>query len=1687
MADEDEPWLKDPIIKPADAPTPLPPPSSTPVQGLPDFPGFGDLKYTVPQGQQQTPAQPQASADDQPWLKDPIIQPAPQPQAKPDPYDQTGVAQPIDYDAIHAQRDANTNEWRAKRNLIGADTDTTAQEKAAQFVAANEPSGLTVPKNPDWTGPKYDAQAPASGSNVGSDIGVGIRHAEMAALGTIARAGSKIDDLFGSEEGAKTGKDIADETNRQSSAEEAGLQENEKQLSPAGQFVHKRFRGIVSAATTAFAAGPAALAVFGAEAANSSMTEADDAGLTGWKKTAYVGTNTAIATVTGWLASKLLGGGGAGGAEQAIPAQTLKEAITQGAKDFAIGGAKETPTFFAMNILSKLNQKVAGIDKTDWKWGDLTDALADSTFDAFGFQALGTGKSAIDKFIESPSRNNARNAGITIPVDQEAREQIAQQLQESKQGPEAPPQKREPLQSFEDQETDRLKKVGLTDDQIAETKKSGLFAKDNITGFTDARAGIARQDTLKRAIELTGKNHEPATYADLDVKNLGGLNEHAGYQEANKVFKMKADVVKKALAEALPDADVHLFRHGGDEMSAVVSNASNEDVQAALNKAKDSLEKWAKETKVPGKDYTYAELPKKGSTKPHGTGIHFGTSELRPGIDIQDAIGNAEAQTQARKLGLESYDVPSKLSGEKQSDASLGQSGSAAGSLPADTAGVSEKAGVATRPDARSGEAPEAGRAQSAEDSNGGQPHQQEPVPAGEGRTEASANSAADQAAPQQPAAPAEGVTRADLEKLSDAEIRKRLADDFGVKSKGKRPIESYLDEQAKANGGLGEMSMGAAFGPIDISGEGIKDIGSAFLRTLKHVRDVVQGESLPRVTKMDRRTGELLAEHASSSIAAKPTAEALYSKVFGNDAKLANKTMAVLTEDNLRGIQDQHNAAQNGQTVHSLVGPNGTWKTEAEYQRDAHSPEIQAAIQKWKDVVNPWMDKQYATSKGLSGTANLPSRGREFDARINLLANDHVPNKSGPVSGGGSPDNARKNFNAFRKKATGAAENGYSTDAQAVMENTVNTVISKATRLRAIDSMVEKGVAQYGVKGQPPPAEIKGEPVAHFPVEIPTSTGMEKKEMYFPKSIEGEVRQALNTDVRGEPNGIIKAVNAFQMLGITDATSHSANIIRGIMQAPGGSGVLQELTQRGIPGVKLVDTVARIASKAIDVSRGSPETQERVANLARIGALRPEHEGGGKTAQALGAMDKAGRLVMDELFDTLVKRGLKTDTDTNRREFVNQLGQYNQRLQPKWMAMMKDWGVSPFIVAGTTYNRMGAKALIGGHGGEATSLGAEAQLRSTQIMRNMIIPAAAAAAMTYLITGKPMSKGVPLGAVDTGKKDDKGNPIYVDLLDVTRRGMNVTGTGKVMDGMISGREPGMIADSAARDIVNNNLHPFAGPGAKAGVEAVTGQKFGIGLGPTGPAAPVGQSQALQNVKNAGKEINPLLGGIASPGDGKSRPDAIKDAGTSAMKTLLGIKTGTQPLSPAAELAQAYYRRQIGDKQYDEESQKAHDIKKQLELDVHKGMSKQDAIKKAVDTGLVTEKEALASFKSGELDRGDSVFKKLKPEDAAEVLKKASPEERASWKGMMDQKIANLMKPLGSTIPVDSGKKEEWKANVNSAIERAQKMGLTKEQVREAYVKSLAKLKSDDTRQADIQKFNVQLNYRWKERAATAQ
>jgi hypothetical protein len=672
----------------------------------------------------------------------------------------------------------------------------------------------------------------------------------------------------------------------------------------------------------------------------------------------------------------------------------------------------------------------------------------------------------------------------------------------------------------------------------------------------------------------------------------------------------------------------------------------------------------------------------------------------------------------------------------------------------------------------------------------------------------------------------------------------------------------------------------------------------SEIWKNIKGSIDATLGGTFSKTTRADRASGELGARWISSRIAAPHLAETFSHSVLdegGVDPKMFG---AALTEDNLRSVRKGFldaaaDAAAKGDSkgeakatdaankVVSIIGSKGSpFSTEADYRAFLSDPATQAAIAKHKALWENSIDPMYRNAQMLDPTTPLATRGQDTAARINLY-NDVDAKGKDVVSGTGAGNLTAtlRRKSPFGIRATGSGQS-YNINYHDMMANTFGRQLEIANKNAFEQRLVESGNAKIGTGSPQDNLLPDGSKGVAFPLKRTTIITQDGKSvpvnqtLFVKSNLSGEYRRGANVDLTPTPS-LLKAfntlVNRSALAGLTDASVHSLNLLTALFTRPGVvGGALTDSLLSTFGRADIPITITKVLMKSLQ------DNKSQVAKLSEIGAMRAQHP-----ANWLGGFiqsaDKATRLVMDDTFDKLVKNGLVQDTETNRREFVNQVGQYNSRAQGKLRTIFRSTGLGPFVTAGTTFNTLGLRTATLSPGVRAVSPMAAAALRAN-VFSKWVGGAVAVGTLNYLLTkdkgggvmGRP---GVPVGRIDTGLSDKNNRPLSIPAFAIMGldRAMRVTGARGFMEAQRKGLTLGDSFDAAARDIANTSISPFAGPAVRFGTVALTGQQPAINVGRTSRVVPPGQSQTAENIKQAILDANPIIKSISlarEPGQG---------------------------------------------------------------------------------------------------------------------------------------------------------------------------------------------------------------------------
>jgi hypothetical protein len=713
------------------------------------------------------------------------------------------------------------------------------------------------------------------------------------------------------------------------------------------------------------------------------------------------------------------------------------------------------------------------------------------------------------------------------------------------------------------------------------------------------------------------------------------------------------------------------------------------------------------------------------------------------------------------------------------------------------------------------------------------------------------------------------------------------------------RGIAAAVRERGKLSGG-GEAGA-ISLAPLQPIATHVVDFIKGAPNAMKVVGAQLAGKSAPKTSTASVESGNALVRYASSKIAAPLVAESMATDVLGDhyrDLNFGQRLGAVLVEDRLRGIKDafvKAGDAKAARKVNSLIGKQDSpFQTEAEFKAALADPEIRAAIDRHKATVQKVAEEAHEEAGG-----TLSGPGLNTGAFVNLKA-IFDGGEEALLNGGGRGNlmNPLRRPSRFSKLAAGTAEK-YETDYRTISQRMIEGNFQESTKRQMYDQLVRDGLAEMKNPGEEAP-EIGGKPAVKFVIErkgVPAGENKARtyvKNLWVRADLAGEVRQALDVDGPIQRTAIVNAatfLNRIQLAGPTDAVWHTANMLGSIAGSQGGKSVLVDMARK-LPGVNLPDAIGRVVASSIKVLAKTPDIQRQIAELADIGAMRAKgvSKEGGRLSQIANAnhnlialVDKAGRLVRDDMYKNLVNRGLVRDTPAARREWVNQMGQYNPRLMGQFQRFFKDAGFSPFVVAGRNFNRMAMRRISMDPGVKAVSPTAAAEMRAIEAFGTIATLFAVPALANYLITGSPGGRpGTKMGQIDTGK-DDQGKHVVIDPAQWTghRRGLRISGIQAVLEGAKRGETRGKITQNVIGDIMGGVIHPWAGPAVNAASVGYTGHS------PTGYKESEDPNDYGKNIMAALKQLNPVAEAVfkgSKEGAGAFKETAMSLAGAVGVK-----------------------------------------------------------------------------------------------------------------------------------------------------------------------------------------------------------
>ena len=712
--------------------------------------------------------------------------------------------------------------------------------------------------------------------------------------------------------------------------------------------------------------------------------------------------------------------------------------------------------------------------------------------------------------------------------------------------------------------------------------------------------------------------------------------------------------------------------------------------------------------------------------------------------------------------------------------------------------------------------------------------------------------------------------------------------------------------------------------------------------RAIQNARDWFSVRPIPKLERAN--LGDSAYQHAAARNSVVHTVRDLLARVFPSEYKhptAMNVTGDILVKDNILGLYDQAkahlDATELGTPEHKAAGK-AVFDIEQAHDLDAYDRDVQAAkgnkaisdnIERWKKWVNPEMDKMYGELKASDPGAEFEPRGRHFGARINLLGKDAAAEladftditKTMPHPSVSSYRNPNVKRDRFARKAKGTAQ--YSTDPGLILMNTIGGRWNEVTKLRFYNDIVKKGQGIINDGERPAVDNIGGEKLARLPIKIPETTEAGKtrqveKSLWVKQSLVPEIKGVLDVDSHLPSNPVFRWLTGVQLLQATDMIAHAKNIHTVIANSLGSSRAWTDAVRK-MPFLATTDFVGRIASVTRQVMSDTPAIRNELADMSRQGLLRPKYPITGiqkitRGQQFLHHVDTASRVIMNRFWNNLIERGMVQDTVAGRRQFVQQIGEYNRRLMGPTMRFLRDIGASPFVVAGRTFNRFSKKLLLGDPGFKAANTKAAIAARA-QMVSGLVAATTVPAIVNYFTTGNFGGRpGTPVGAIDTGSTTKDGKLRIVDVFQLMgiRRGLRGTGAEAVIEGTREGKTVSQIGGKAIDDITGTVGHPWLGPGLGGIYSTISGKRLDLRGGswpfiakrvPEG-----GLHQYQENARVTLKNQNPLVYSLLAPLIGETEDTYLGGIGQGFLKAPMSA-AGYSEKQPGSVFQPQYPRR----------------------------------------------------------------------------------------------------------------------------------------------------------------------------------
>jgi len=562
-------------------------------------------------------------------------------------------------------------------------------------------------------------------------------------------------------------------------------------------------------------------------------------------------------------------------------------------------------------------------------------------------------------------------------------------------------------------------------------------------------------------------------------------------------------------------------------------------------------------------------------------------------------------------------------------------------------------------------------------------------------------------------------------------------------------------------------------------------------------------------------------------------------------------------------------------------------------YDEIVNDPKFKGALQLYKDLVEKPIAENHASNDGVFSDAL-----GELDTYFPLIPMDEKARLFVTKRNAGKLSKIK---NAANNLATGLA-NAYDTSVvklndqltEAFKANNKSTFVGELGKAGLLKELgpFDKGAETININGELCPAKIVevGEGVVRDGKYIPP------KKALIPEWLYKELKPMLDKN-QSDPtvfSNIMNAITKFSLGGIFEPAIHTANLVGGLVNGtpfPGTS--FASKTIGNTPITKVFTSMFNIINEDVN----SEAAIKHMQDMANNGLLSPKSGAvtwSKKISEATGAkkaalydmspflygtkgVDLKARVLMDRICLEINPKA----TPEQRRQFVNQLGNYVKGLEGRLERTLKGSGVAPFYTASSTFLKNGIKGWLGMTPlpTEGMSFKSKATMRAAQMLSAGAIGLTGAWIAAYFAqTGKyPWEDKesnflrIPLNDEEKQWLDEHPNikpffykkgkyqDVNMGFLNRTlERGAKGLGIDAVYNSQMQGASAGQTIEEVEKDQINSFVAPMvSSPGIKFLSVATTGHSpYVTSLRDYNTGKPTIEFQrATRTMDNVGKQL----------------------------------------------------------------------------------------------------------------------------------------------------------------------------------------------------------------------------------------